>query len=88
MMLFLAWNMITSETWSYDPDGNVWTKLQVSVAPPAPRQGEFAVFDPMSGSAILYGGTQVGATVVNGGASGRVVYSDVWRFTTTQSSGQ
>ena len=55
-MLFIAGGLDTSETWSYDSDSNVWTRLDLSVAPPAPRIAASAFFDPVSGSAFLYGG--------------------------------
>jgi hypothetical protein len=88
MMLFMAGGLDTSETWSYDSDSNVWTRLSLSVAPPAPRIAESVFFDPVSDSAILYGGMRMSPTAVNALDADRVLYSDVWRFTTTQSSGR
>jgi N-acetylneuraminic acid mutarotase len=87
-MLFVAGGLDTSETWSYDSDGNVWTRLDLTVAPPAPRIGASVLFDPVSGSAFLYGGTRLKTTAVNILDWDPVLYSDVWRFTPTQSSGE
>jgi hypothetical protein len=87
-MLFIAGGLDTSETWSYDSHSNEWTRVNLSVAPPAPRIAASAFFDPVSGSAFLYGGMRMNTTAVNVSDWDPVLYSDVWRFTPTQSSGR
>jgi hypothetical protein len=49
-----GWNL-SDEVWSVSCATNAWTKLELA-APPAPRFGESAIFDPTRRRMVMFGG--------------------------------
>jgi hypothetical protein len=64
--VFSQFNVL-DDTWTWN--GTDWTQLSPSLSPPA-RYGASMAFDPVSGTAILFGGRN---------AAGQLL-SDTWRF--------
>jgi hypothetical protein len=64
--VFSEFNVL-DDTWSWN--GTDWVRLSPSLSPPA-RYGASMAFDPVSGTAILFGGRSAGGQLL----------SDTWRF--------
>jgi N-acetylneuraminic acid mutarotase len=45
-----------NDTWTYDPETNVWTELYAAGELPSQRSGHTMIFEPESGVVLLFGG--------------------------------
>ncbi len=59
-ILFGGWDSLNdkelNDTWAYNPSADTWTELNPAGELPAPREGHSLVYDPYSGSMIMFGG--------------------------------
>ena len=53
------------DTWAYDPEANTWTELDPEGEVPSARDGHCMVYDPGSGQAILFGGSDNAGVELN-----------------------
>jgi len=78
VILFGGWDPDTDfgDTWEYDPAANVWTQLDPAGGVPPGRALHQMVYDPATGSVILFGGTS---------DAGR--FGDTWAYSPPTTSG-
>lgn len=71
LILFGGWDgfQCLDDTWMYSPDTNEWTELQPAGALPPPRDGHAMVYEPHSGTVIMFGGW-----------TGEVELNDLWAY--------
>jgi N-acetylneuraminic acid mutarotase len=71
VIVFGGYDGITyyNDTWAYDLAENTWTNLSPTGDPPAARDGQSMIFDPVSGKLILFGGW-----------NGRTEFNDTWAY--------
>jgi hypothetical protein len=60
IVLFGGWDSLNdtelNDTWAYSLSANTWTNLSPTGDLPAPREGHSLVYDPYTGSMIMFGG--------------------------------
>ncbi|MDQ3014047.1 MAG: hypothetical protein M3X11_25500, partial [Acidobacteriota bacterium] len=51
---------LKNDTWAFDPNSKIWTKLNTVGAPPSARLGFDAVYDPIEQQMVIYSGQGAG----------------------------
>jgi N-acetylneuraminic acid mutarotase len=62
------------DTWAYDPAANTWTELHPAGDVPAARSFHSMVYEPNTGTVILFGGVQGDV------AAGGTYFDDTWAY--------
>jgi hypothetical protein len=64
------------DTWAYDPSAGTWTELQPAGATPPARFGHAMVYDPDTGTVLMFGGYNKATEAGESGAG----LNDLWEY--------
>jgi N-acetylneuraminic acid mutarotase len=76
---------LCSDTWSYNPNSNMWTEIEPASSPPI-MYGHTMDYDPKSYQSIIWGGHQ--STIENGNIVSAGYGDDIWKYEFHQNSWQ